>query len=408
MRYIKAMLVAMILMGSSAEASVGDEIRTTLCVLDPSSRRGIPPSLVQEIYQIITSESTRSGKFDLMDRERRDALLAGSPYQNVSCAEEKCAFEIGRLLKVQRVLFGKIERDFRRYLLELSVVDIKSGAVIVAETGEFAGSRGNRETVVRQLIRSISAKKTVYLDQADSTEVWERIFGKSQDSAGDTSKTWEPRGVDGRPLPPFHHISEMASFPVQFIFDDSFGMYAVLAYYKVLPDMEEYRARSGLSKWLPDPTVSDLTSRGWTSHEIHRLEFEYYAELAREHGLHVYRIRNCSVGAIRALVANDIPVFVGGPFIERIEREVRGVIEGYEGLSYGRGSLIFFYRNATVTARKLATYRLVAMIAVPKPSAYKGHTREELAYLITSYRDHRGKKPRIEDMPLPNKPTKME
>ncbi|MBI4802786.1 MAG: hypothetical protein HY796_09725 [Elusimicrobia bacterium] len=58
------------------------------------------------VADFLRTELVNTGRFNVMDRNNMDAVLAEQKFQSSGCTEQQCAVEIGKLLNVKQSACG--------------------------------------------------------------------------------------------------------------------------------------------------------------------------------------------------------------------------------------------------------------------------------------------------------------
>ncbi len=108
--------------------------RASLAILTFRAAEGVPVSIATAAGEILKSNLVRTQLFDLVERERIDAILKEQALQKSGCTDTECAIQIGQLLAAHKILFGTIARTAGGYLISASISDVEKGKLDFAET----------------------------------------------------------------------------------------------------------------------------------------------------------------------------------------------------------------------------------------------------------------------------------
>jgi len=108
------------------------------------------------VEQIVQEEFAEIPLFQLVERDRLDALLQEQELQVSGITSAESAVRAGGVLNVQKVVFGSIGRyqsDYVSYMLSLRLVDVERGAVEATGSVDIASDRDIRPAVTRLVQR---------------------------------------------------------------------------------------------------------------------------------------------------------------------------------------------------------------------------------------------------------------
>ncbi len=109
------------------EASFASSI--SIAVLDFEAR-GINEDEAVLITDILRTELLKTGRITLIEREKINALLKERQLQEVGVTE---SVELGKILGVQKIIFGRIGKLGDSYVVTVRMIDVDSGKVEFAE-----------------------------------------------------------------------------------------------------------------------------------------------------------------------------------------------------------------------------------------------------------------------------------
>lgn len=82
----------------------------------------------------------KTGVYRLVDRKNMNKILSEQAFQLSDCTTESCAVEVGRLLGVEKMVFGSIGRLGEEYVITVQIVDVESGEIEKIKSHRFIGS----------------------------------------------------------------------------------------------------------------------------------------------------------------------------------------------------------------------------------------------------------------------------
>ncbi len=105
----------------------------------PVEPLGVDKNVAMITTELIQGELSSRGVFELVEREKLDAILKEQELQISDITNKEKAIRIGSLLNVEKILFGTIglySSSYLKYFLSLRLVDVEEGTIdAVANTG---------------------------------------------------------------------------------------------------------------------------------------------------------------------------------------------------------------------------------------------------------------------------------
>jgi len=99
----------------------------------------------------LRSELFRTGNYNLLEREKMQAIFDKQGFQFNGCTSSECLVEAGELLHVEQIIGGSISNVGNRYSIESRLINIETGKVLAAATEDIKGT-------VRDVLRKGSKK----------------------------------------------------------------------------------------------------------------------------------------------------------------------------------------------------------------------------------------------------------
>ena len=153
-RFLPATLLALLLFSSFSWAEEPVE-KKRLAVMN------LKPIEVAKPLASAASEGLRSELqgvrfFTMVERGQMNLLLREHELaqSGLTCAEEDCALEVGKILNAEKILIGSIVNLGSEYILHIRIVDVNSSKVEFAQKKSFR-SQGNLNAAVRSLAESV-------------------------------------------------------------------------------------------------------------------------------------------------------------------------------------------------------------------------------------------------------------
>ncbi len=119
---------------------------TTIAVMD-FIPKGVTDVEASALTDRLRTELVRIGKYDIVEREMMNILLAEQGFQMTGCTDQKCIVAAGQILNAAQIIAGSIGRVGRIYTVSARMVDVETGRVVQTATFDHEGS-------IEELLRS--------------------------------------------------------------------------------------------------------------------------------------------------------------------------------------------------------------------------------------------------------------
>ncbi|GEM_PF-1570507 len=109
-------------------------IRIAITQIEPI---GVKKEVARSVEELLQTDFSKNPMFQLVERSQLDALLKEQELQLSGITSAESATEAGKILNVNKVIFGTIsnyDSEYIKYLLSLRLVDVEKGSVVAAET----------------------------------------------------------------------------------------------------------------------------------------------------------------------------------------------------------------------------------------------------------------------------------
>ncbi|MBN2520088.1 MAG: PD40 domain-containing protein [Bacteroidales bacterium] len=101
------------------------------------------------------SEVFKCGKFVVLERERINDILNEQGFQLSGCTSDDCLIEVGKLLSVELIVGGSVNKVGQIFSIDIRLIDVESGRILAVSTEDF---KGNIEDLLLYGIRSAVSK----------------------------------------------------------------------------------------------------------------------------------------------------------------------------------------------------------------------------------------------------------
>ncbi|MCK4558541.1 MAG: hypothetical protein KAV45_02085 [Calditrichia bacterium] len=156
----RRMLIFILFLFLSTSLAQNSKMNIAVIDLDPT---GISNNEAEFLSDRLRTELFETGKFQVVEREKMNAILHEQGFQQTGCTSVECAIEIGQLLNVRVMVAGTIGKIDDIYSLSIRMIDVESGAIIRTATRDYEGKLSE---VLTEVIPEVSAK----LAEAESIE----------------------------------------------------------------------------------------------------------------------------------------------------------------------------------------------------------------------------------------------
>ena len=102
---------------------------------------------------LLRSEMVKTGAFNLIEKQRMDAIMAEQAFQQTGCTSEDCAVRLGKLLNVRRIIVGNFGRLLGEYFISVRVVDVENGKITYADD-----IKGDSASAIQSGIKELAAR----------------------------------------------------------------------------------------------------------------------------------------------------------------------------------------------------------------------------------------------------------
>ncbi|MEK6646858.1 MAG: CsgG/HfaB family protein [Candidatus Firestonebacteria bacterium] len=107
-----------------------EKIRIAVSDLKPE---GVSSVVSNAVTNFLVVELINTKRFDLLDRKNMEVILKEQAFQQTGCTSQECAIQLGRILNVQKVVMGSINKLGGKFYINVSFVDIETGKIEFAE-----------------------------------------------------------------------------------------------------------------------------------------------------------------------------------------------------------------------------------------------------------------------------------
>ncbi len=100
----------------------------------------------------LRSELVRTNSYIVLDKERVDNKLQDASSKLSACTDTECAIEIGKILKIEKIVSGKIRKmQTNSYMIDILYIDIESGQIERAFNRDYRGNIDGLNPILREI-----------------------------------------------------------------------------------------------------------------------------------------------------------------------------------------------------------------------------------------------------------------
>ena len=123
-------LVASVLFGQSSE-------KPLISILDFKAS-DISKAEAELFVDFMTTHIIETGKYRVLDRSQRQAILEEIEFSAADCTDERCQLEIGRLLAANQIIVGSLGGIGGQYILNIKLLDVQTGEALSSASEVYA------------------------------------------------------------------------------------------------------------------------------------------------------------------------------------------------------------------------------------------------------------------------------
>jgi curli biogenesis system outer membrane secretion channel CsgG len=126
-------------------------LKLTLSVMDLNVTSGLSPQEVSMLTDKLLNEFVGTKYYKVVERSKRDEILKEQGFQQSgACDQGACLVEAGQLLGVQKMVGGTIGKLGVMYVVELRIMDVKTGEIDQAFSRKYTGDVSNLLDAMRE------------------------------------------------------------------------------------------------------------------------------------------------------------------------------------------------------------------------------------------------------------------
>ena len=134
--------------------------RPTIAVLTLEAKN-VGQETADAVADILSTELFNSQRFKVIERQAIQRILEEQKLQMTGVTDMSKAVEIGKILNVEKILIGSVSRLGESYIINTRLVDVKTGALEVAQNVTNKRGEEGLTRAITDLVEKLSAKVQV-------------------------------------------------------------------------------------------------------------------------------------------------------------------------------------------------------------------------------------------------------
>lgn len=115
--------------------SIQAQEKITLAILDLHAG-GVPETEADAISNRIRNELFLTGKYTVLERDAMEEVLSEQGFQISGCTTSDCIIEAGKMLGVQRMVAGSLDKLGQLYTIHLRMIEVESGEILAVASSD--------------------------------------------------------------------------------------------------------------------------------------------------------------------------------------------------------------------------------------------------------------------------------
>ena len=127
--------------------------RTNVAITDFESRAPLSQSEAAFISDFIRSDVVKTERFNVVEKNNMDKLLAEQGFQGTGCSSSDCAVQIGKILNVKTMVVGSCGKLLSKYVVTLNAVEVETSKIVYSDNISVDSSDELRLSVTKMVER---------------------------------------------------------------------------------------------------------------------------------------------------------------------------------------------------------------------------------------------------------------
>ena len=129
--------------------------KINIAVTDFEARAPLSQSEAAFISDFVRSDIVKSDRFNVVEKNNMDKVLAEQGFQQTGCSSAECAVQIGKILNVKLMIVGSCGQLLGQYVITMNVVDVESAKIVYSDDLSVSNSEELR-TSITQMVRKFT------------------------------------------------------------------------------------------------------------------------------------------------------------------------------------------------------------------------------------------------------------
>ena len=171
-----------------------DKDRPVVSVLNFTTGN-IPEGEVSVFADYVANHIIKTGKYGVIDRMQRNAVLEEIEFSQANCADETCQLEMGRLLSASHIIVGSIGKVGALYLVNMRLVEVETGESVrsIAERyGSIEAMIEDSERMAYQFVGETVGQQIILAE----VQTAEGLIASGKEDILQRQLTWLKHGIN--------------------------------------------------------------------------------------------------------------------------------------------------------------------------------------------------------------------
>ncbi|MEA2081175.1 MAG: conjugal transfer protein TraF [Elusimicrobiota bacterium] len=115
------------------KAEIPDSEKINIAVTDFEARAPLSRSETAFISDFVRGDLVTNGRFNVVEKNSMDKILAEQGFQNSGCSSADCAVAMGKILNVKTIIVGSCGKLLNKYIVTLNAVEVESSKIVYSD-----------------------------------------------------------------------------------------------------------------------------------------------------------------------------------------------------------------------------------------------------------------------------------
>ncbi len=158
--HMKIAILALFLILSGLSLNAQNKAAVALIDLEVST--DLSHSISAVLSNLIRQEFLNAPNYQILDRNNMTSILKEQNFAlSDACNSNECVIEVGKLLGVEKMIFGGIGTLGKKFLINLQMVDVSSGKIDKIVNHNYVGAIEDIDIVIREIARNLMGDESV-------------------------------------------------------------------------------------------------------------------------------------------------------------------------------------------------------------------------------------------------------